>query len=799
MIDRRDIKYFIILLILNCVLFYKIILNPDGLFYPAMDLIRLYSPMENLISSSVYSFKELPLWNPYIFSGMPFVGNPLNLMFYPPNFIFIIFPNNSMFGLFVMFHIMLAGIFTYLFLRLLKIDRFPSFIGALIFMFSGIFVNRFALHGMIGNGTVICYVPVLFFFTELLLQKRKMIFAVPLGIGWTLQIFGGQPQNFLYANFALFIYIIMRLIFILKDEKLKNALKNIGYLALAFVIFLGISAVYIIPNYEVSKNSSETTISEESVTKIFLAPRDLLTFVSPNIYGSEAGYPEKNTYWGGPVISYAYIGFFSLLLVLFALLFCRTRYVWIFLTLSLFAVLFAFGILQQLPLFNIFRSPTKMLFIYVFSMSVLAGIGASFFTGKINKKQERILKITRNILIAGLIVGTLVLGVLLAGKSRIIDYGQSLIKEKYTESIQKGTQIHDLEYFIDRAELYYNQLILNLIFFSFLVIVSILLICYKIRKAMGKNIVVLCLLVVFLLVIDLFFYSLPNIETLKDSNEIFEKNDIIKFLEKDSSYFRIIDTTRTAEQELTVRSKIYKIDGYDALLLSEYNEFINLMKDENRVYKEHNIEVEEMKIEKIKNYNILNLLNTKYILTEEKVSNGNLIYVHNATVYVNRLGINRDVRVYENKNVLPRAFIVRNARVIKEEEISEYLKYFDAKKEVLLEEKIEESKTKNNGDFKEADIVFYSPNSIKVNITLEDPGFLVLSEIYYNGWKAYDDGKELKIMKGDYIFRTVYLQKGSHLVEFRYEPLSYKIGLIITLTSIVSVIVLLIFLRKFKK
>ncbi len=80
------------------------------------------------------------------------------------------------------------------------------------------------------------------------------------------------------------------------------------------------------------------------------------------------------------------------------------------------------------------------------------------------------------------------------------------------------------------------------------------------------------------------------------------------------------------------------------------------------------------------------------------------------------------------------------------------------------------------------------PNKIKLQTNLDSPGFLVLSEIDYPGWKAYDNKKELEIYNTDYILRSIYLKSGNHDISFIYEPDSYKIGKIISLLTLFSVL-----------
>ncbi|PYV38951.1 MAG: hypothetical protein DMG09_10550, partial [Acidobacteria bacterium] len=57
------------------------------------------------------------------------------------------------------------------------------------------------------------------------------------------------------------------------------------------------------------------------------------------------------------------------------------------------------------------------------------------------------------------------------------------------------------------------------------------------------------------------------------------------------------------------------------------------------------------------------------------------------------------------------------------------------------------------------------------------PGYLVLLDSYYPGWRAYLDGREAKILQANYAFRAVEVPAGKHTVEFSYRPLSFDAGL----------------------
>ena len=69
---------------------------------------------------------------------------------------------------------------------------------------------------------------------------------------------------------------------------------------------------------------------------------------------------------------------------------------------------------------------------------------------------------------------------------------------------------------------------------------------------------------------------------------------------------------------------------------------------------------------------------------------------------------------------------------------------------------------------------------------------LFLSDNYYPGWKAYVDNKEVKIYRANYTFRSIYLPKGDHIITFEYDPMSFKIGYIITLLSVIALIIIIL-------
>jgi hypothetical protein len=170
---------------------------------------------------------------------------------------------------------------------------------------------------------------------------------------------------------------------------------------------------------------------------------------------------------------------------------------------------------------------------------------------------------------------------------------------------------------------------------------------------------------------------------------------------------------------------------------------------------------------------LLSLMNVKYILDYGQIADLNLVFADG-------------VRIYGNDDVLPRAYVVSQARVISDEEelLAELLSQsFDPRRTVLLRS----APSRELLSYPPISLIplslEYSPNAVEIETTLDRDGYLVLSDIYYPGWRAYVDGEEKEILRANYAFRAVLLESGQHTVLFQYDPLSFKLGLAISLAT----------------
>ncbi len=238
-------------------------------------------------------------------------------------------------------------------------------------------------------------------------------------------------------------------------------------------------------------------------------------------------------------------------------------------------------------------------------------------------------------------------------------------------------------------------------------IIILTIILYFFRKNVNRLNYFKLILILFLF-IELFKYGNQFIETRK-FDVAKSKSKMINYLKEDKTRFRILDLT----DKFIIPSSnnfIENITGYDPIYMKHYRDFI-LKKKQKSVYKYDAF----VDISSLESFQKLRLLNLKYFISNDKL--------------------------YRLSNTLPRAFIISNLDLL----------------------------SKNEFTYQEANITKYKPNEIAIHVQMKNPGYLILSEVWHPSWKAYDNGKEIKIIKGNDILRTVFLSKGIHSVYFKYD------------------------------
>ncbi|MFW6068829.1 MAG: YfhO family protein, partial [Chloroflexota bacterium] len=150
-----------------------------------------------------------------------------------------------------------------------------------------------------------------------------------------------------------------------------------------------------------------------------------------------------------------------------------------------------------------------------------------------------------------------------------------------------------------------------------------------------------------------------------------------------------------------------------------------------------------------------------------------------------RLIYSGDVKIYENLDVMPRAFLVHEwqwaSDVADSVEVMEQEGFDSRTQAVLVGEGVAQE---GSGDRGEAQIVRYRAEEVVVETSSEGPSVLVLTDADYPGWQAAVDGEPVEVYTVDGMFRGVILPEGEHTVQFEFRPSSFGIGRWVTLGAL---------------
>ena len=756
---------------------------------------------------------DFPLWNPYQFSGHPFFANPQHAVLYPLNSLFFLLPFDLAFNAIIILHFFLGGLFIYFLLKDLNVNTTGALISGLIFMLSGYLLS---VHSLLNCLLSVIWTPLIMMFFRRAIANPGFKNEVLAAIFISISFFGGGVE-IVYGNF--FVLLLMGIflpfpeIMFVGDKprrykfigsvpiywgRIRVLFRRFKSLFIVSIIFLFLSAIQLIPFLELWIHSIRGKgISYQEATVWSFAPKDILLFFLPDAYGY---FLDMKRYWVTQCwFKTLYTGGLPFILSLIFFLFPHPplsprgekdevrgfgkdrRFYLSLILLSLFLSLGQYNplypfIFKYVPFFNGIRYPVKFLYIFILILSITAGLGfqrLAEFSGEGGTKR------LQNLLILSSLGSGLLLLCLILGHKEV----EHFLK-------LRGVDFPDFGYL--SVNLFHAKRFLFYLTLFFL----LLRVGYEVKwKGWAK------VLLIFFLTADLFgnmgFYGKEK------TSDYFQKTKIVETISLDQGIFRVFSTGKTTSLDTPIL-----VAGASPLDVLKEKHLPTL----NLLYRLHDIwGIDVVRLRKVDDLyhaligapsisatNLIDLYGVKYIISVTPLDEDprlELIYSRLEGLEGKREDLlkGNTVKLYRRRNAFPRAWLVKDFRVLDAKEILSKLrsKDFYPDKEALLEEKPlgvtpnSELRTPNSlGGLPE--FISENNNRLQLLVRSSENTFLVLSDTYFLGWKAYVDGKEEKIYRANYNFRAIPLRAGTHKVEFIYDPLSFKVGAIITLLTMIG-------------
>lgn len=318
---------------------------------------------------------NLPLWNPYIYSGAPFVAGFQSALFYPLNLHYLVLPLAKSLNLEIVLHVGLVGVLMFMW----ACDRGLSTKAALFAAIVPTFSAPFFLHVMPGHLTMLgamSWTPLAFMAVDRVLETRRVYWAFVGATAFTMTILAGHPQVVFCLLVALGPYAAIRW---MQNPHRATAAARLAFLFGAPVF---LAAAQLWPGIASTDESIRAGGMDYAVaSSLSFPPENLLTFFAPTFFGDS----EATTYWGRWVYweSCAFIGVTALSLAMYGVVAGRqrARYLWLGMALGVIAVSLGRytplhrALYAAVPGFDAFRCPTRHLFLAVPFLALLAGHG----------------------------------------------------------------------------------------------------------------------------------------------------------------------------------------------------------------------------------------------------------------------------------------------------------------------------------------------------------------------------------------------------------------------------------------
>lgn len=728
---------------------------------------------------------EESYWTNSAFGGMPTYQLGAH---YPHNYIkkldhtirFLPRPADYLFLYFIGFYVLML---------VLKVDYKLAAIGAIAFGFSTYLIILLGV-GHNSKAHAIAYMP-LVLSGILLTFRKKYIYGFLLTVlAMGLELSANHFQMTYYLLILVIVLGIVYLIDAYKKQELSHYFKSVGILAVAVLLSVGMNGTNILATQEYKNEStrskSELTInpdgspkeitdglSREYITEYSYGITESFNLFIPRFMGggtfddvgkdsetfafykslgatpAQAAQEAKQTpvYWGKqPIVEApAYVGAVIIFLFVLALFLVNGRLKWWLVAGTIVSLLLSFGknlpwltdlFIDVVPMYNKFRAVSSIQVILELCIPVLGIFGlVKLFNKEIGKAEKvEALKWT-TIITAGLCIAFLLL------KNTLFDF-VGIRDGQYFQAY--GQDVIDA-FKADRQSIFTADTFRTLI----LVLLATGLILMYLREKLSQNLATLGFLVLIafdLVSIDRHYVNNDDFVPAINIQKPYQANAADLEILKDDAHFRVFDITTGNTRPNYFHNSL---NGYHAAKMRRYNELFDFHIVKN-------------------NMEVLNMLNTKYIIAEEK----------------------GQVFPFVNEDANGNAWFVSKVKTVANAD--EEIKALDAlnTKEEAVFSKLKLSKMKTLAENFEKDslaeiqLAEYKPNYLKYDSKNANDGFAVFSENYYGqGWQAYIDGEEAMHYRVNYVLRGMEIPAGSHTIEFKFEPQVIATGSSIALGS----------------
>lgn len=775
--------------------------------------INMFKGMSKEIADFRQATGEEPLWTNSMFGGMPAwqisVKYNGNLMSYVDKvfMLWLPYPMNYVFLYFLGFFILML---------VMKVDPWVGMVGAIAFALSSYFFIILGA-GHTSKAHAIGYMAPVMAGIILTFRGKYLQGAVLTAVALSLEIYSGHLQITYYLLIIVLIYGIYKIIETIINNHYAHFFKAAGVLIAAALIAILTHSTNLWATYDYGKDTmrGKPELTKAAEIKSGGLDKDYITHWSygigetwslmiPNVKGGASGLlgnvneikkadpayrkaiaQQTNAYWGDQpgTSGSVYVGIITIFLYILGLFIVRDKIKWALLAAAILSIMLAWGknwmpltdfFIDYIPGYNKFRAVSMILVIAELVIPVLAFLAL----GKIVSDPTS-LKNNKNALYIsfGLTGGLALLFYFMPNtffsflsENERLQFGQLMQTNDAGQVKLYLTSLEDVRIAIFKADALRG-------FFIVLVaaVLTYLFMIDKIKKLwliLGIGLLILGDMVS----VNMRYLNSSNFIRAKLADEPFSPTPANNFILNDNSDYRVLDITKSTFNDASTSYFHKSIGGYHGAKLQRYQDLIeyNIQGEIETVINELSSGATMFKIDNMfKNLDVLNMLNTKYIIYNPDAQPLINKSAYGSAWFVNKVveAANPDEEIAELKN-----HYLRNTAIV------------DSRFMDLV------PKTSFTVDSSAAIVLdSYRPNYLTYSSKSSSEELTVFSEIYYEkGWNAYIDGEAVQHFRANYVLRAMIIPPGEHIIEFKFEPSVYIVGERISFVSSLIVILLLL-------
>ncbi|GAB4327017.1 MAG: hypothetical protein Kow0074_22070 [Candidatus Zixiibacteriota bacterium] len=769
MIAAHPVRWAIIgYALLTVIVFSGALFSPDKMIF-GTDSMSAGVFFRSFAADFWVSHGRVPLWNPYIHGGLPYVDAMHGDMFYPAAILQLIFPVTYALGLKLIVHVFLAGVFMFLFLRRIGCSDLAAFVGGALYMFAPNLISLF-YPGHDGKLFVASLTPLAFLSLHSGTVTRRLGPFLGFGLVYALMVLTAHVQMAYYASWGLGLYFLF-LLWRVHRLQLKAIITPIVFFAAAVALALGAAAVQWMAPYEyLGEYSQRIRYSEgrgdyEWASSWSMNSEELLSEINPEITGENVqGRPS--TYWGQNFfkLNSEAVGVMAVALAVVGVIARPQATTWFFFVMSLIALLHALGgstpvfrlFYHFVPMVQKFRAPSMINFLFAFSWVVLAARAIDLLrqerrskTGKADPTDPlRVLTI-----IAG--VYTVITVIALAMGASFMTGWASLVGNQLTGNKAMAAQA--------------NVSSMNTGFLIGTMVLWALVGLFWMRQngKLGQSSMLVGLTA--LAVLPNWQFNSRFVRTV-DPDPYYAERPILQLIRQNApdEPYRVLNLPNTLEDNYLALHRIEEISpsAMHGNHLLTYDDFVG----------RHDAQPALLTVP-----STMNLLNVVFLVSPQPLGEEQFQVV----------GQSQGLYLIRNNDAFPRAAVFYDYEV--EADSAATLQrlrdpQFPVRSRLILPQPVTGMEPGQTGDslvpFTPARVVEWDVDRMVVECNAERDGLLWLSENYYPAWKATDqNGNELPIYRADYTFRAVPVSAGKHRITFEFHNSVFVTSVWLTLMS----------------